>query len=148
MAMAVNARSPPESSIIFCKIFPGGWAMISMPPSKAWASSAIFKWAWPPPNSSRNTCPKFRFITANLVRNCCSIRSANSVMTPSNWASACRISSRWLVRKSYRSFVVRYSSMAWTLTFPKACMALLMDLIFCTSSWTESSSLAKEAAWP
>ena len=33
-AMAVMARSPPESKVSTCSFFPGGWATISMPVSR------------------------------------------------------------------------------------------------------------------
>ena len=53
-AMATNAFSPPDSSVMVLSCLPGGCTLISMPQLRMSFSSSSSSWALPPPNSSRN----------------------------------------------------------------------------------------------
>ena len=85
-AIAMNDCSPPDSRFRFFMVFPGGAALISMSQSRGLSASDSTTSAWPPPNSSRNTSPKYLFILPKASRNI-------SFMLPST-------SSRTLVRSS------------------------------------------------
>ena len=97
-AMATKAFSPPESSEMVFSVFPGGWALISMPQFKMSASSSSSSWACPPPNISRNVAWKLSFKSWNCSAK---IRVISPVMPPMMVSSsplAFSTSSLWSVR--------------------------------------------------
>ena len=49
IAMAVRARSPPESRESSCSFLPGGWALTSMPQFSGSSGSSSCSSALPPP---------------------------------------------------------------------------------------------------
>ncbi|CAN3999133.1 PadR family transcriptional regulator, partial [Dysosmobacter welbionis] len=51
-AMATKAFSPPDSREMVLRVFPGGWALISMPQPRMSSSSSSSNLAVPPPKSS------------------------------------------------------------------------------------------------
>jgi len=65
---------------MFCNFFPGGCAVMSIPHSKMFCSSSNFTSAFPPPNNSANTSPKFLFISLNFSSNCSFIIAVMSVI--------------------------------------------------------------------
>ena len=148
MAMAVSARSPPESSESICSFLPGGWATMSMPQFSASFGSASRSSALPPPNSFTNVRWKLSFISANWLLNCFSIWVSRSATMPSRSAWAFSRSSRWLDSSSTRSTVRRYSSSAATFTVPIARMRWRMavmrfsDSVSLKSAWRKGSAPA------
>ena len=69
IAMAVSARSPPESSDKSCNFFPGGCALTSMPQFSGSSGSISFSSAWPPPNSRVNVSAKYPCIFEKFSTN-------------------------------------------------------------------------------
>ena len=99
-------------------IFPGGSTLISMPEVSTSLSSVKESSAAPPPNSSRNICPKFWLIWANRSVNCWRMCFVKSWMSSSSWALDFSTSSIWPFKNWYRSETSRYSTTAPTFTAP------------------------------
>ena len=135
--MAVSAFSPPDKSIIFCKVFPGGWTIISIPQFKISWSLLNLSDASPPPNISLNVSAKLSLITLNCSLNCSSINTLSCSIMPISFSSDCLISSLFLIRNWYFSLTSAYSSTAFILTLPRAFIWFFKFL----SSLTKSSEL-------
>ncbi len=97
-AMATKAFSPPERREMVFRVFPGGWALISMPQARISFSSSSSRWACPPPNNSTKVVWKLSFSSRNCSAKMRVISPVIPEMMPSRSFLACSTSSRWPVR--------------------------------------------------
>ena len=119
-AIAVNAFSPPDRSIMFWSFLPVGCTCISIPHSSTFSSSSSLNSAFPPPNNSTNTSLKFLFICSNFSINCCFIVVVISAIIFLNFAAVFSKSKRCSHMKSYLSLVFLYSSIESTFMLPNS----------------------------
>src|SRR3990167_5327239 len=66
-AIATRAFSPPESRWMEVLRFPGGWAVTCTPATRI-SSPVMISFASPPPNSTVNSAPKWRFTVSKVSR--------------------------------------------------------------------------------
>ena len=97
-AMATKAFSPPERREIVFKVFPGGWALISMPQPRMSLSSSSSSLAWPPPKRSVKVVWKLSLMSLNCSEKMAVIWFVISSMIPLSSSLAFSTSSRWSVR--------------------------------------------------
>ena len=93
-AMATKAFSPPESREMVLRVFPGGWALISMPQRRMSLSSSSSSVAWPPPKSSVNVVWKLSERSLNCWAKIAVIWSVMSLMMPASSSLAFSTSPR------------------------------------------------------
>ena len=131
-AMATKARSPPERRVRVFRAFPGGWTRISMPQFRISLGSSRISSPRPPPKSSVKVSLKLLATASNSTRNIFSISPVSSETICSSSSRAFSMSSRWPVRKVYRSFTRSNSSMAPRLGLP---MAFISRRIWAARFW-------------
>ena len=124
-AIAVNAFSPPDNSVMLCSFFPGGCAVISISHSSIFSSSSNFNSAFPPPNNSLNTSSKFLFITLNFSLNCSFIICVISDIIFLSLFIVVSRSNLCSLMKSYLSFKFLYSSIESMFTLPISFISFL-----------------------
>ena len=93
-AMATNAFSPPDSSVMVFSCLPGGCTLISMPQLRISLSSSSSSRALPPPNSSKNVSWKLSFSSWNCSAKMLVICWVIWSIMPSSSSLACSTSLR------------------------------------------------------
>ena len=111
---------------------------MSIPHSSMFSSSVSLSSAFPPPNNSLNTSPKFLFIILNCFSNCSFIIFVISWITFFSLLLESSKSNLCSHIKSYLSFVCLYSSIESTLILPK----FLISSLRCFTRFVVSATLS------